>query len=185
MIKLCCFCRASQGQWAPRGTPGPQACRDSQDCRAAKVTRARGGHRGSQDQKEMWYDDFSCSLHFCDGQWVSRPTVSLSAFLTGSKRRFRIPWCRRNSRKCFVRFCRILKHRTHAKQAPDLQKHFYLGLLFGLRNEVGLSVHPFSPGVPSNTAQIGSFVNVLLCLASESRLLGENRTWFCNGRLAR
>lgn len=44
----------SQGQWAPRDTPGPQAYKDSQDCRAAKGTRVKGVLLGSQDQKEMW-----------------------------------------------------------------------------------------------------------------------------------
>nr|XP_031530754.1 uncharacterized protein LOC116279101 [Vicugna pacos] len=45
---------ASQGQWAPRDTTGPLACKDSQDCRAAKVTRAKGGLPASQDQRETW-----------------------------------------------------------------------------------------------------------------------------------
>lgn len=31
----------SPGKWAPRDTPGPQGYKDSQDCRAAKVTRAK------------------------------------------------------------------------------------------------------------------------------------------------
>lgn len=45
---------ANQGQWAPRDTLGLRACRDSQDCRAAKVTRVKEGHPGSQDRKETW-----------------------------------------------------------------------------------------------------------------------------------
>lgn len=44
----------SQGQWAPRDTPGPQGCKDSQDCRAAKVTRVKEVLPGSQDQKATW-----------------------------------------------------------------------------------------------------------------------------------
>lgn len=44
----------SRGQWAPRDTPGPQGCKDSQDCRAAKVTKVKGALLGSQDQKETW-----------------------------------------------------------------------------------------------------------------------------------
>lgn len=44
----------NQGQWAPRGTTGPQGYKDSQDCRAAKVTRGKEALPGSQDQKEMW-----------------------------------------------------------------------------------------------------------------------------------
>ena len=101
VIELCCFCRANQGQWAPRDTLGLRACRDSQDCRAAKVTRVKEGHPGSQDRKETWYGDCWFSLHFCNGQWVSWPPVSLFAFFTGSERCFWIPRCRRHSRKCF------------------------------------------------------------------------------------
>lgn len=44
----------NQGQWVPRDIPGPQGYKDSQDCRAAKVTRVNGALLGSQDQKEMW-----------------------------------------------------------------------------------------------------------------------------------
>lgn len=44
----------SQGRWVPRDTLGPQGYKDSQDCRAAKVTRVKEVLLGSQDQKEMW-----------------------------------------------------------------------------------------------------------------------------------
>lgn len=37
----------SQGQWAPRDTPGPQGYKDSQDSRAAKVTRVKEALLGS------------------------------------------------------------------------------------------------------------------------------------------
>lgn len=44
----------SLGQWAPRGTMAPQGCKDSQDYRVAKETRAKGGFLDLLDQKEMW-----------------------------------------------------------------------------------------------------------------------------------
>lgn len=44
----------SRGQWAPRGTMAPQGCKDSQDYRAAKETRANGELLDQLDQKEMW-----------------------------------------------------------------------------------------------------------------------------------
>lgn len=44
----------SQGKWAPRGTMGPQGCKDSQDYRAAKETRVNGELLDQLDQKEMW-----------------------------------------------------------------------------------------------------------------------------------
>lgn len=44
----------SQGQWAPRATRGPQGCKDSQDCRAAKVTRVKEAPPGSQGRKATW-----------------------------------------------------------------------------------------------------------------------------------
>lgn len=36
----------SPGMWAPRDTLGPQGCKDSQDCRAAKVTRVKEAFPG-------------------------------------------------------------------------------------------------------------------------------------------
>lgn len=44
----------SQGKWAPRGTMGPQGCKDSQDYRASKETRVNGELLDQLDQKEMW-----------------------------------------------------------------------------------------------------------------------------------
>lgn len=40
--------------WAPRDTLGPRGYKDSQDCRAAKVTRVKEALPGSSDQKEKW-----------------------------------------------------------------------------------------------------------------------------------
>lgn len=54
-LNVCCFYRASQGQWAHRDTPGPPAYKGSQDCKAAKVTRVIGGLPASQDRRETWY----------------------------------------------------------------------------------------------------------------------------------
>lgn len=55
ILNMCCSHRVSQGQWAPRGTMAPQGCKDSQDYRAAKETRANGEFLDQLDQKEMWY----------------------------------------------------------------------------------------------------------------------------------
>lgn len=44
----------SPGTWAPRDTLGPRGYKDSQDCRAAKVTRVKEALPGSSDQKEKW-----------------------------------------------------------------------------------------------------------------------------------
>lgn len=44
----------SPGTWAPRGTLGPRDCKDSQDCRAAKVTRVNEALPGPSDQREKW-----------------------------------------------------------------------------------------------------------------------------------
>ena len=54
-LNVCCFYRASQGQWARRDTPGPPGYKGSQDCKAAKVTRVKRGLPGSQDRRETWY----------------------------------------------------------------------------------------------------------------------------------
>lgn len=44
----------SRGQWAPRATADLQAYKDSQDCRAAKVTRANEESLEQPDPKETW-----------------------------------------------------------------------------------------------------------------------------------
>lgn len=96
---------ASQGQWAPKDTPGPPGYKDSQDCRAAKVTRARGGLPGSQDRKETWEQEASLDsrgpMEFPDilgkagpedglavmaamGLWATQATRDLSALTASS-----------------------------------------------------------------------------------------------------
>lgn len=50
---------ASRGQWAPRGTLGPQGCKAFRDYRAAKETRANEELLGQPDQKEMWEQEAS------------------------------------------------------------------------------------------------------------------------------
>lgn len=50
---------ASQGQWAPRATPGLPGCKASQGCRAAKGTRAKEEPPGQQDPKETWEQEVS------------------------------------------------------------------------------------------------------------------------------
>lgn len=44
----------SQGQWVPRASAGHQDYKDSQDYKAAKVTKASGALPGRQDPKETW-----------------------------------------------------------------------------------------------------------------------------------
>ena len=99
----CCSHRASQGRWAPRGTPGPPGYRGSQDCKAARVTRVKEEPPGSQARRETWCV-WDCGRFSLGGKGaVSWPALSLFVFFTGTKRCFGIPWCRRNSRKFFIR----------------------------------------------------------------------------------
>lgn len=52
----------SQGQWAPRATPGLPGCRASQGCRAAKATRAKEEPPGQRDPKEMWEQEVTAAM---------------------------------------------------------------------------------------------------------------------------
>ncbi|KAJ8783313.1 hypothetical protein J1605_009396 [Eschrichtius robustus] len=102
---MCCFYRASQGQWARRGTPGPPGYKGSQDCKAAKVTRVKGGLPGSQDRRETWEPeaclDFLVPTEFPDilakagpedrlattaatGPWVTQATRDPAALAASS-----------------------------------------------------------------------------------------------------
>lgn len=104
-IEYMLFLQGQPGPVGPQGYNGPPGLQGFPGLQGRKGDKGERGPPGITGPKGDVVRTHDCRyfLLLCKGRWASWPSLNLFAFFIGSKRRFWIPWCRRDSRKFFVR----------------------------------------------------------------------------------